>query len=67
MSAHALRVEWVNGNQQWMILGGGLPDGAAWAGFDTRADAMAEAHAIAEDIGVEVIEQPNMLLRRQAE
>jgi hypothetical protein len=51
----ALRVEWVNGNQQWMILGGGLPAGAAWDGFETREEAIAEAYAIAADIDVEVL------------
>jgi hypothetical protein len=66
MSAHALRVEWVNGNQQWMILGGGLPAGAAWDGFDTLGEALAEAYAIADDIGVEVIDQPSTLFKRHA-
>jgi hypothetical protein len=51
----SLRVEWVNGNQQWMIVGGGLPRGAAWDGFDSREEALREARAIAEDICVEVV------------
>jgi hypothetical protein len=49
-----LRVGWVNGNQQWMILGGGLPPLAAWDGFESREAALREARSLAEDLGVEV-------------
>lgn len=51
----SLRVEWCAGNQQWVVLGGGLPAGTAWAGYASCAAALREANAIADDIGVKVI------------
>lgn len=49
-----LRVEWSNGNQKWVVLGGGLPANAAWNEFDRRDEALAEALLIADDLCVEV-------------
>jgi hypothetical protein len=51
-----ISVEWANGNQQWMVVGGGLPSPGAWSGHDSRADALIEAHALAEELGCEFVE-----------
>lgn len=53
--SNQLYVQWSAANQQWMVLGGGLPQGTAWAGFDSRDDAVTEASEVAEDIGVDVV------------
>lgn len=65
MSAN-LRVEWFAGNQQWLIVGGYLPRGAAWAGFDCRAAALAEAYDIARDIGVDVDTTEGQIMKSQS-
>lgn len=48
-----IRVEWVTGNSQWCIIGGGLPRGTCWSTHDSREEAEQEARAIAYDIGCE--------------
>jgi hypothetical protein len=51
-----IRVEWANGNQQWCIVGGGLPQGACWDSFDSRDAAEREARELAQDIGCDFVE-----------
>lgn len=54
MSTPAIRVIWVEANQAWCVVGGGLPRGAAWSMHDQQHHAETAARELADDLGLEV-------------
>lgn len=54
LNSNQIAVEWSNGNQQWCIIGGGLPFGACWSAHASLNEAIREADALADEMGFEV-------------
>lgn len=48
-----IRVQWNEGQQQWVVVGGYLPEYECWDAFDDRDSAIRAAMELCEDMDLE--------------
>lgn len=56
LSVNQIAIDWNCGQQKFCIVGGGLPRNVCWSAFDRLAEAVDEAHTLAEEMGLEIVQ-----------